>query len=196
MKLFVSSRLALGIVGWASLASQSTVVEAVVQGEVEAVKLLTKPCVIEALDFLLLPGVDHSNRIVGEQFECLLDAADAPGGVPGLSFPIQGEDFQIQQLRSMMHGGELISGVSKLDMEVGLDENEVIKLPAGEDVMVLTPPNHTGRRRLSQTTGESSVLVVKVYDKNGLSVPDTPAEISDNVFGTSGDSSKSFLALS
>lgn len=132
--------------------------------------------------------------------------------VHGVTLPIQGTEEQMGQMRALLHDGTLISNESTLevlqdvemiDSMAGDDDDESGELqPALSSLMqssVFLPPgdvniiNHSSDgRNLNagykvQFEGKSPVLVVKITDKNNLSVDGDAAYISDKVFGTSGD---------
>ena len=117
-----------------------------------------------------------------------------------------GTPDQIVQLRSMLNDGTLVSGLSSVDVRTAADtaavnNNQVhtmrsrphspfqgalspleLELPPGP--IVLHP---TIRHLRTSYHGPKPILAVKVIDVNGLQHPDSPAVISDKLFGTYGD---------
>ena len=131
-----------------------------------------------------IPG--EGPQVDTEQFECEIDASDA-NGVSGMSYPIQAEQGQNQALLAKLKRGELVSGESLLDLpNVVLSMDKKIVLPPGLEVRVTTPAG-ANRRKLAVVTGNKPILAVKVFDVNNLAHPHTPAQMSDNIFGTNGD---------
>ena len=152
----------------------------------QAKKTLSKACVLQAVAMLHIPGEEPEESSPEEMFECELDADDS-NGISGIFLPLQGEPAQMQVLQDKFRNGELISGESTLDMPVSFSENSNgIEMPPGQLVKVNTPAANQRRRKLSQT-GDKPILVVKVTDVDGLARAESPAQISDDVFGTSGD---------
>lgn len=77
----------------------------------------------------------------------------------------------------------------------GAKSKRVLKVPraATIDFVPLPPGASRGKegdsseRRLVQNEGNSSVLVIRVTDETGAAPTKTAAELSDDIFGTSGD---------
>ena len=132
----------------------------------------------------------------------------------GVTLPIQGTDEQMSQMRALLHDGTLISyestlevmqEVEMIDSIAGGDDDDSgelqpalsslyrsspVFLPPG-DVNVINTPSDDGRKLNAgykiQFEGKSPLLVVKITDKDGLSVDGDADYVSDKVFGTSGD---------
>lgn len=132
----------------------------------------------------------------------------------GVTLPIQGTEEQMSQMRALLHDGTLISyestlevmqEVEMIDSIAGGDDDDSgemqpalspllqsssVFLPPG-DVNVINTPSDDGRKLNAgykiQFEGKSPLLVVKITDKDGLSVDGDADYVSDKVFGTSGD---------
>jgi hypothetical protein len=116
---------------------------------------------------------------------------------------IQGTDEQYAEMRQMLNNGTLVSAVSSIEMEVEnvapiVTRAEGIHTSSSVDDIVATLPSggiklidNTGgtgtRRRLNAFEGDKRILLVRVTDVNGRSVPEDAHTISDKFFGTYGD---------
>jgi hypothetical protein len=149
---------------------------------------------------------DFNNQFTtDEQFICQLQ--------DGSDLPLQGSPDQIQQLRSLLNNGTLVSGHSYVDVQESQKQqqsntvammrarphspfapNAILPINTEPTALTLPPgPIHLkqsqSRRELATYQGPKSILAVKVIDKNGLQHPDSPSVISDKIFGTYGDTS-------
>ena len=128
----------------------------------------------------------------------------------GLTVPIKGTNEQMDKLRLLLQSGELVSS----EMTIGIADNlmslpgdDAVYLPFGDIIIeprVYRTNANEPRRMLKGRTsnnlernlvrpnlpleGAKPILVVRVTDSDGKVHPDTPAIISDKIFGTSGDS--------
>jgi hypothetical protein len=156
--------------------------------------LATKDCTIMAVEALGLEGNEDPEMII----ECELSPEDADG-ISGISAPIDASPEQLRDLRKMIETGEIHAGEDLLDIEGDeIDEVEkkvkieptsnikakVMKMPKDEKK---AKSNKDRRRRLVDTTGDLRMLLVKVTDSTGKTYPDSPATMSDEVFGTGND---------
>eukprot|EP01082_Thalassiosira_pseudonana_P015771 g14019.t1 g14019 contig9:968778-972022(-) len=138
-----------------------------------------------------------------ETFVCELD--------DGIDVPIEATEQQIEELRSLLNSGELISAESTIDVEGGDsaamigDEEEYggppelpasVVLPPGKIVLRQTTGDTQRTRNLATYEGKKPVLIVRVTDKNGLAVSDNAETVSDKFFGTKGDTATMFSQFS
>lgn len=118
-----------------------------------------------------------------------MDPADT-AGKSGQTLPIFAQAHQMATFKSMMDAGDLVAGESTLQIGRGnvAVGRHALFLEAGFDVEanVVKRGNSQGRgnRRLAVVQGQKPILAVKVFDVNGLAHADTPAQMSDNIFGT------------
>ena len=140
-------------------------------------------CVILARADLRFDGVES------EDFECVLDSLDAPGGVKGFSVPIDITETQKTFLKNKIKNGDLVSDQSTLIFDEGFQiSDEGVHVPKGKPNLSLgNKKNKKSGRHLAIVTGDKPILAVKVYDVNGLSRTESSAQISDDIFGTNGD---------
>ncbi|KAL3770178.1 hypothetical protein ACHAW5_009273 [Stephanodiscus triporus] len=142
----------------------------------------------------IVPYEFSSGVDTDEGFLCELSSGDV--------VVIKGTDEQYEEMRQMLNNGTLVSAVSRIEMEV---ENvapivtaEGIPTSSSVDDIVATLPSggiklidNTGdtgtRRRLNAFEGDKLVLIVRVTDVDGRSVPEDAYTISDKFFGTYGD---------
>jgi len=131
-------------------------------------------------------------------------------GSDGLFQPVKGSLTQMAAMKKMFADGEILPGKSRMNLSknVGVGRDKEIILGAGFNPKTSIrkgPPEHVGNRprtrplfdRDLQTNptdyghgglqGDKPILVVKVTDAGGLARPETPAQISDDIFGTYGD---------
>ena len=156
-------------------------------------KLQTKACTVLAFSDLPVRDLEgdplHSGK--DDQFECEMDPEDADGHY-GLSFPIQATRVQNQMMISMLQSGDLVSGYSTLLLpgsEIGTSggDEESVFLPLGHEISLGKKNSHAqGHRHLAVVTGKKPILAVKVHALDH-SVIATPAQISNDIFGTNGD---------
>lgn len=95
---------------------------------------------------------------------------------------------------------EFLSGVTRISIPGGVIKDSSIIIPKGTKIIIDTndrSPNITSnaataenffqdhRRRLAE--GTKRLIVIRVVDRNGVKTPSSLAQLSDSVFGTSGD---------
>ena len=124
-------------------------------------------------------------------FECILDPIDA-GGEENAIVPIQISDAQKEDLLTKFNTGELLSGESALALDdVGT------KISGRGGILVQSNKEHVSikktlirgsSRRLASTKGDKPILVIRVTDSEGRVRPESADQISDDIFGTFGDS--------
>jgi hypothetical protein len=135
---------------------------------------------------------DTSRATTDERFLCQLSS--------GPIAPIQGTDEQIAEMRTMLNSGLLISAESNVEVEVEVPiatageidasssiDDVVVTLPSGGIKLIDNTGNASARRRLGKFEGDKRVLLVRVTDVDGRSVPEDAETISDKFFGTYGD---------
>ena len=157
---------------------------------VDAMYDMTQPCTVMARLVQVRDGSD------GVAYECELDPVDANGvrgirvsilddaGQPqGRGFDCGGPGCRSGQTKMWVDGATNANGYIKVvqeDKDQGKLTPSKAKIPPGQD------PTFTNgapaRRSLVGTTGPKSVLIVRVND-----VAFTPLELSNKVFGNSGD---------
>ena len=127
-----------------------------------------------------------------EIFACILNPIDANGD-DNCILPLILTLNQKNILKDKFDTGQLVSAISTLqfgeDFEVSSDE---IRIPSNiENFSFGSRNSNNGRNQQffgkKKIEGDKNVLVVKVRDSQNRAVPDTTDQISDNVFGTSGD---------
>ncbi len=142
-------------------------------------------CVVQAVAELQTKGSTKAEDI---SFECeLLDTSDT-NGVSGLSFPLDLDDTQKKGLKSKLDRGELVSDETTILFEgSGITlGNGKIKVPPGREI-ALGKRNDKANRRLVSVEGTKPILVVRVTDSVGKVVPQSAAQVGDDIFGTNGD---------
>eukprot|EP00571_Detonula_confervacea_P011798 CAMPEP_0172298830 /NCGR_PEP_ID=MMETSP1058-20130122/1300_1 /TAXON_ID=83371 /ORGANISM="Detonula confervacea, Strain CCMP 353" /LENGTH=598 /DNA_ID=CAMNT_0013008123 /DNA_START=69 /DNA_END=1862 /DNA_ORIENTATION=+ len=120
--------------------------------------------------------------------ECEMDSADMDG-YTGIVRQINGTPEQVASLKAMWKNGQLIPGETMLKHGAGASyDEEAIHLPPGLVVANSVRQDRT-RRRLQNggLTGLKPMLAVRVIDSVGKVHPNSPAAMSDNIFGTGTD---------
>jgi len=135
-----------------------------------------------------------------EEFVCELSS--------GAIAAIQGTDDQFTTMRKMLNNGTLISAESNVEMAVqripsivtaeGIPdrfakEEVIVSLPTGN--IKLIEENESIRRRLTDKRrrlgnrfeGNKKVLLIRITDVDGRSIPETARQVSNKFFGTYGD---------
>jgi hypothetical protein len=145
-----------------------------------ALKAQTQECTVTAIADTRLPGLGEVVSLE-ETFVCEISPEDNDGE-SGHIREIEGTSAQIEKLRELLYTGELESGFSTLRIPGSeISEGGVI-LPAGEEITL----GHNGRRKLLANTGDRYFLAVRVAASDKV-VAATAASISDDIFGTNGD---------
>jgi len=148
----------------------------------------SKECTLQAVSFMEIPGQTIEGG--GTHIHCEIEDDDMP-----MMHEIQGNDKQMEKLLDMFGTGKLLVGESSIT----IDDDSVAEDEASGAMILSSQFNpkkkvHNkapwNQRRLQNggTVGTKPVLVVKIIDVNGRQVSDPPAQISDDIFGTSGDS--------
>lgn len=135
-----------------------------------------------------------------EEFICELSS--------GAIAAIQGTDEQFTIMRKMLNNGTLISAESNVEMAVqripsivtaeGIPdrfakEEVIVSLPTGN--IKLIEEDESIRRRLSDKRrelgnryeGNKKILLIRITDVDGRSIPETARQVSNKFFGTYGD---------
>lgn len=143
----------------------------------------------------------------GEEFVCELAAS-------GLTVPIVGTDDQIEEMRRLLNSGRLVSSETTIGVADNfLADGDSVFLPSGGIVIeprkdlvdesdslsvestrrrnlraIRDDQSRPDRRRATTVyEGDKPILVVRVRDSQGRAHLDSPAVMSDKVFGTNGD---------
>ncbi len=124
---------------------------------------------------------------------CIVDPIHA-NDVHNVMLPLSLTPSQSEDLHARFESGELVSTVSILKLRNGnfqINSND-ISFPSDYESFSFSTDDSNGisdfffgKRRVQ---GDKNVLVVKVKDSQNLAVPDSTDAISDNIFGTFGDS--------
>ena len=124
-----------------------------------------------------------------DEFECLLDPIDADGEEHAY-VPIQITDVQKQILQTKYNNNEIISEVStlKFDNDIFINDDGIL-IPTSKEIFNIgtRPSNPSNFRRLAEVEGDKPILVLKVTDSEGLKRHESAQTISDDIFGTFGD---------
>ena len=134
-------------------------------------------------------SLDEDDGVESESFDCVLDAIDADG-VDGLNVPIDVTKQQRIILKRLFKSGNIVSDESTLKMEPGFKLSKYgVHIPANKDKFNFGKKKggKGNTRRLAMVTGVKPILVVRVTDSAGLVSSESATLISDNIFGTSGD---------
>ena len=122
-------------------------------------------------------------------FACVLDSTDA-GGVSNLSYPLQLSVSQAEEMTNLLNRGDIVSGSTMLSSPASLQTNfqgGKIIVPNVSDPLFVRTSTKTKNREGPCHEGIKPILAVRVTDKNGLVQSDSPAIISDKIFGTYDD---------
>ena len=137
----------------------------------------------------------------GEEFVCELNN--------GNTVPIWGTKEQMEEMRSLLNTGSLVSAETSIGISDNLmtmnDNDSGVLLPPGKIILDQSKNDRRRRRRMASTKlkglrsgvdsgrnlavyeGDKPVLVVRVTDKDGKVTPDNARFVSDKIFGTYGD---------
>lgn len=154
-------------------------------------------CTINAIALLPEPGeppikgeefgYDYGNEPPTEEEEFGCDYGN------GLFVPLHLSKAQKKSLRHQAASGNITYGKSKIDVNgATFNQDGSITMPTGKSIYAEARKNHVDlfdHRNLRITTKASKryFLLFRVTDAVGRVYPDSPAVMSDNVFGTGGD---------
>ena len=194
----ISSRLALALF----IANTITPLFPSTQARVLRKSKKEEECTILVRTDLRFDNVDDPS------FECILDPNDTEAD--GLEMLVDGTGMistsaysvlidvteeQKKELRNKLASGELVSNVSTLKMDDFDISDEAVRVPRNQKNLEFgTPRKGTNNnqnpihRHLANVTGVKPILVVKVKDSEGRVRSETPSEISNDIFGSFGDS--------
>jgi len=142
-------------------------------------------CIISSIAYLQIPGAPP---IEGGDEELVCDIGD------GSFLPLHLNKGQVQSLKGLVANGKMHFGFSKInirdatfhdDGSVTLAPNHAISVVEQETTG--NPFDHRDQRDLQAGTGNKHFLLFRVTDVNGLVISDSPAEMSNNLYGTYGD---------
>ena len=145
--------------------------------------LQSQECTLVVLSSLRFDYADD------DEYECILDPIDAKGE-EGVYVSIQATDEQKEILKAKFDSNELISEVStlKFDDDIFINEDGIFVPTSKETFHFGTRAHNPSSRRLgTNVVGDKPILVIKVTDSEGLSRGESAAVISDDVFGSFGD---------
>eukprot|EP00957_Ditylum_brightwellii_P190513 14501451-Ditylum_brightwellii.AAC.2 len=137
-------------------------------------------CILDLVALLRSPG--EAQDIEDTVFEC----HDNHGKTTVLDM----DEAQKGALNGMIADGTIVPGKTPLDISQATKTNNGISLPPGKiNIKKNDQASESSGRNLAATvpSGTKYFLAVKVSDANNLQLNDTPAEISDNIFGTGQD---------
>ena len=159
-------------------------------------KLATSECTIMVAESLFLPGHEDDQDA---SIACVMDPADMDGQA-NMIIELEVDRDQKAELVGMVERGEVVPAWDGLDItgaEIttateGGSQKLKLKFAQGQSMMEKVKkktkrkngPNvngleETGRRHLATTNtiGQKDMLLVKVYDVNGLTFPDSAVEM-------------------
>lgn len=153
-------------------------------------------CIIQAVHFFPADPGNVSKSFKDVEFDCKFDR--------GFLLPLDLDANQEKEMRSMLEDGRLVANhsmllfnprdgdatASKLLEAQVIDES--VRIPRGVDVLsyVRTPPTPStpAYHKQDEDAAPKRVLLIKAIDSRGDTFHRTPAQLSDYVFGTGGDS--------
>lgn len=145
----------------------------------------TKECIVSSIAYLQIPGAPP---IAGgdEEFGC--DIGN------GSFLPLHLNNGQVQSLKGLVADGKMHFGFSKINIrQATFHDDGFVTLPSNHAISVVeqenasSPFDHRDQRDLQAGTGNKHFLLFRVTDVNGLVISDSPDEMSDNLYGTYGD---------
>jgi len=151
-------------------------------------------CTVEVAALLAIDPGSQQDEI----FECGVEDVEN-GKSRKKTLPIQANKEQQKQLKDLLSKGDLVPGQTKLNIAGASVGKEGVFLPPGQDISKSVRQsngnsnqkngnsNQKNRKLSTPQFGVKPILVVKVYDTNGLARPETEAEISTDIFGGTHD---------
>lgn len=143
-------------------------------------------CVVVIQSFL------RFDRVEDNLFLCKLDPLDANGS-ENKHVHIDLTETQKNIFQDRVDSLDLISDLTTLefqdDIQLSINSNRVL-IPADKENFTFGTSDTTGHRQLGtrDVEGIKPVLAVKIIDINGKQRPESLEQISDDIFGTNGDS--------
>ena len=138
----------------------------------------TNDCTIMAAERLALDGKQDSGMVLG----CEMHPDDS-NGIRGISLELAITETQRMDLEDLITSGNVSTGRDSLSISGNKFNSRKVYIHHGIDIQALVIKNNDdARRNLSGTTtstGTKSILLVKVIDSGGLTVPDTPEFMSN-----------------
>uniref|UniRef100_A0A7S1B9T3 Peptidase M11 gametolysin domain-containing protein n=1 Tax=Corethron hystrix TaxID=216773 RepID=A0A7S1B9T3_9STRA len=144
-------------------------------------KILSKPCTILAVEFLIDPKLSNNDTEIDTAFVCEIHPKDNDGK-SGKRIPIKVQSGQMKELTQMLNNGTLISGETRYDSTGNyIYGNEL-------HVFDIDPEKFKVKKRKSKRldTGIKPILAIRVTATD-YDVEDSADQISDDIFGTYGD---------
>lgn len=114
----------------------------------------------------------------------------------GTFLPLDLDDSQAASVRDLAQNGELNYGLSKIGIDgARVGDDGVVRMPPGQAISVVAKNGGGGNdkalfhrnRELQQGTGDKHFILFRVTDSAGAVYPDSPAVMSNKLFGTGGD---------
>lgn len=121
-------------------------------------------------------------------FQCILDPIDSDRESE-FPVPLRVSDEQKETLHGMFDSGEIISGWSTFGLDQDMEiSHEGVFVPLSKTTFQIGEGSSHHGRHLVSAEGDKPILVVKVIDSEGRQRPESTDTISDDIFGTYGDS--------
>ena len=130
-----------------------------------------------AAERLALDGNQNSEMVLG----CEMHPDDS-NGIHGISLELAISETQRMDLEDLITSGNVSPGRDSLTISGKKFDSKKVYIHHGIDIESLVIKNKDdARRNLAGTisTGTKSILLVKVIDSGGLTVPDTPEFMSN-----------------
>lgn len=138
----------------------------------------TNDCTIMAAERLALDGNQNNEIVLG----CEMHPDDS-NGIHGISLELAISETQRMDLEDLITSGNVSPGQDSLSIFGNKFDSRKVYIHQGIDIESLVIKNdNDARRNLSGTTtsnGTKSILLVKVIDSGGLTVPDNPEFMSN-----------------
>ncbi len=138
----------------------------------------TNDCIIMAAERLALDGNQDSGMVLG----CKMHPGDSDG-IQGISLELAISETQRMDLEDLIKSGNVSPGRDSLTISGKKFDSKKVYIHHGIDIESLVIKNNDdARRNLAGTTNTGttkSILLVKVIDSGGLTVPYTPEFMSD-----------------
>jgi hypothetical protein len=130
-----------------------------------------------AAERLALDGNHDSGMVLG----CEMHPDDS-NGIQGISLELAISETQRMDLEDLIKSGNVSPGRDSLSISGNKFDSKKVYIHHGIDIQSLVIKNNDDARRNladSTNTGTKSIILVKVIDSGGLTVPDTPEFMSD-----------------
>ena len=188
--IFISSRLALAIF----IANTITLFQSTQALDIRKSREGEECTILVRADLRFDNVDDPSFECILDPIETLVDGTSTSSASSAYSVPIDATEEQKTEMRNKLANGELISNVSTLKMDADFDiSDETVRVPRNQNRLEFgTRQGRNNDQNPSATTvtvtGQKPILVVKVKDSEGRVRSETPSEMSNDIFGSFGDS--------